>query len=206
MELNAEDKQRIEEEERRRVAEEQYRAEVRSKMRQPRGQRVKVWILAVLIVILGIAIMGRHSMDARANTPTSNPTPRTREVPVVHKVAEGETVVSPGGLAQYPIEITPDMQGARVVGKFTAFGGGGNDIIAVIADESNYMNWANGHQSRVYWQTQGQQTTGNFSLRLAPGTYYLGLSNKFSAFTQKQVMLNVSLYYTKTVSISDDAN
>ena len=61
----------------------------------------------------------------------------------------------------------------------------------------NYTNWINGHQSQVFWSTQGKETTGNFELRLKPGLYYLAFSNKFSAFTDKQVFLEASLNYKK---------
>ena len=56
-----------------------------------------------------------------------------------------------------------------VKGTFNASGGTGNDIAAVVADEMNYTNWINGHQSQVFWSTQGKETTGNFELRLKPG-------------------------------------
>ncbi len=53
----------------------------------------------------------------------------------------------------------------------------------------------NGHAAQVLWQTEGQQTIGNFEVRLRPGTYYLGISNRFSPFSNKQVTLDVSLSY-----------
>jgi hypothetical protein len=84
-----------------------------------------------------------------------------------------------------------------VTGNFNASGGSGNDIQAVIADEENYTNWINGHQAQAFWTTQGRQTTGNIEARLKPGMYYLAFSNKFSAFTEKQVFLDVDLKYKK---------
>lgn len=85
----------------------------------------------------------------------------------------------------------------QIAGSFNASGGSGKDIQAVIADEENYANWINGHQAQVFWATQGKQTTGSMNVRLRPGTYYLASSNKFSAFTAKQVFLDTSLNYKK---------
>lgn len=75
--------------------------------------------------------------------------------------------------------------------------GRGNDIQAVIADEANDTNWINGHQAQVFWTTQGKQTTGSMNVRLRPGMYYLAFSNRFSAFTAKQVFLDIDLSYKK---------
>lgn len=89
------------------------------------------------------------------------------------------------------------MVDPTVTGNFNASGGTGNDIMAVVADETNYTNWINGHQAKVFWGTPGKQTTGNFEVKLAPGTYYLAFSNRFSALTAKQVFLEVDLNYSK---------
>ena len=87
------------------------------------------------------------------------------------------------------------MRNPVVSGTFTAAGGQENDIAAVLADESGYTNWINGHQAQVYWSTQGKETTGSFEVHLKPGTYYLALSNRFSAFTDKYVVLEATLKY-----------
>jgi hypothetical protein len=110
-------------------------------------------------------------------------------------VANGQIQVDAGKLAYYKVEVTPDMQDPVINGSFSASGGGGNDIVTVIADEINYINWANGHDSQVLWSTNGQQTVGKFSVNLKPGVYYLGISNKFSAISDKQVALKVELDY-----------
>jgi len=45
--------------------------------------------------------------------------------------------------------------------------------------------------------TQAKETTGSMNVRLRPGMYYLAFSNKFSAFTAKQVFLDIDLNYKK---------
>jgi hypothetical protein len=49
----------------------------------------------------------------------------------------------------------------------------------------------------VFYGTQGRKTTDSFDVRLGPGTYYFALSNRFSAFSDKYVFLNVDLNYSK---------
>jgi len=208
--LTPEERQRIEDEERKRIAEEQYRAEVRAKLQADHGapvrksnRRLLPWVLGVgAVLIVGTLILS-NSNGTRSNDGTrvaraaSAPEPKTRYVPVDQKVATGQVVVRAGGYVQYRITITPEMLGPTVTGAFNASGGSGNDIQAVIADEMNYTNWINGHPAQVFWGTQGKQTTGNIEVRLRPGVYYLAFSNRFSAFTEKQVFLEVDLNYKK---------
>jgi hypothetical protein len=211
--LTPEERQRIEEEERKRIAEEQYRAEVRSKLKgelapgAPVEQRSRLpWILGTGAVLIVGAIVwstsnqpktGDDGASAAQAASKAAPVRRTRYVPVNQKIATGQIVVKANGYVQYRLTITPAMVEPTITGNFNASGGSGNDIQAVIADEANYTNWINGHQAQVFWGTPGKQTTGNIAVQLAPGTYYLVFSNKFSAFTDKQVFLDVDLNFKK---------
>jgi hypothetical protein len=210
--LTPEERQRIEEEERKRIAEEQYRAEVRAKLQgdPPASLRKSSrlpWILGVAaVLVIGTIVLMNNRGQSKTGDDSgttaqaaSNPAPvaKTRYVPVSQKIATGQIVVKANGYVQYRITITPEMVDPTVTGNFNASGGSGNDIQAVIADEENYTNWINGHQAQAFWTTQGKQTTGNIEARLKPGMYYLAFSNKFSAFTEKQVFLDVDLNYKK---------
>jgi hypothetical protein len=209
--LTPEERQRIEEEERKRIAEEQYRAEVRAKLQGAAPARKSVgrlpWILGLAAALfIGMIILMNNKGQSRtgddsgtAAQAASNPAAvaKTRYVPVSQKIATGQIVVRANGYVQYRITITPEMLEPTITGTFNASGGSGNDIQAVIADEENYTNWINGHQAQAFWTTQGKQTVGNIEARLKPGMYYLAFSNKFSAFTEKQVFLEVDLNYKK---------
>jgi hypothetical protein len=55
------------------------------------------------------------------------------------------------------------MHNVRVVGRFTAAGGGfvsRNDIRAVITDEDDFENWKNGHQAKALYATPSWITVG----------------------------------------------
>jgi hypothetical protein len=215
--LTPEERQRIEEEERKRQAEEQYRAEVRAKLQSSPEARASapversnrlVWIFGIGLALAIMALIVTRSSNNRSRAsddrapvarPAASAAPvlKTRYVPVNQKLATGQIFVKANGYVQYRIAITPDMVAPIVTGSFNASGGSGNDIQAVMADETNYTNWINGHESRVFWGTQGRQTTGTFEVRLPPGMYYLVFSNKFSAVTSKQVFLEVDLNYKR---------
>lgn len=211
--LTPEEKQRIEEEERKRHAEEQYRAHVRSQLQQPVAAtappkqspaksrsflKILAGVAACAVAVVIVANLASNSASKTiASGGTSTPlfAPQPRLVPMTTSIATGQVVVRHGAAVNYPITITPEMRNPVVSGTFTAAGGQGNDIAAVLADESGYTNWINGHQAQVFWSTQGKETTGSFEVRLKPGTYYLALSNRFSAFTDKYVVLEATLKY-----------
>lgn len=211
--LTPEERQRIEEEERKRTAEEQYRAEVRARLQQAqptpaRASNRLVWALAIGAVMVIGALILLNSSRSRSRTSDDGPStsrpasapvpvPKTRYVPVNQKIAAGQILVKARGYVYYRVTIQPGMVEPVVTGSFNASGGSGNDIEAVLADETNYTNWINGHQAQGFWGTTGKQTTGSFEVRLQPGTYYLAISNRFSALTDKQVFLQVDLNYKK---------
>jgi hypothetical protein len=215
--LPSENIRRIEEEEEERAAEDRYRAEIRAKQQgksAPFSKPRLPWIAGIgTILVVGAIvwwnIAGRKLAPTSGYAPSaqaSKPTPvlQTRYVPVDQKIASGQILVRAKGHVHYRLTITPEMMESTVTGTFKASGGAGNDITAVIADEENYTNWINGHQARVFWSTQGRETTGNFEVHLPPGIYYLALSNKFSTFTDKQVFLEADLNYKKSETYNDD--
>ena len=228
MELSPEDKQRIEEEELRLAAEERYRAEVRAKLRSP-AQRPSLLFLilgvGLLIVLIVSAILWSRTgaggpptksstnsgdtdaaQQAAKPSPLPPPVPKTRSVPVDQKIVSGQITLKARRFLQYRVTVTPEMVEPTLTGNFTASGGHSNDIMAVIADETNYTNWINGHQVRSFWSTQGRETTGSFEVHLSPGTYYLGISNKFSLFTDKQVLIQADLNYKVVETYYDNPN
>src|SRR2546428_64248 len=89
----------------------------------------------------------------------------------------------------------PSCGSVIVNGTFTASGGGGNDIEVFVMDQTNYVNWSNGHQANAYYDS-GQVTTGTVSAYLpGGGTYYLVYSNAFSSVSSKNVQTTANLYY-----------
>jgi hypothetical protein len=203
--LTPEERQRIEAEEQKRITEEAYRTEVRSRLSGPTLTVVqKKWpswrtvagaILALAIVILVVTALPSNRTASGSFASPLLPS-RARYIPVTQKVTDGQTVVKARGFVSYPLQITPDMRDAHVTGKFTAGGGSGNDIEVVLANEEEFTNWVNGHPARAYYSTNGKKTTDHFDVRLAPGSYVLAFSNKFSAITDKFVLADVDLNYS----------
>jgi hypothetical protein len=89
------------------------------------------------------------------------------------------------------IRFTVPEGGARVVGRFRASGGSGNDIEVYILDEDAFENFRNGHRASTYYNS-GRVTVGKINVHLEEeGTYYLVFSNTFSLFSNKVVNARV---------------
>jgi hypothetical protein len=112
-------------------------------------------------------------------------------------IVNATITVSAGTHDAYQVNISSSMSNPRITGSFTASGGSGNDIIVYVMDNTNYVNWANGHQANCYYNS-GQVTTGSFNVNLTTaGTYYVVYDNSFSTISKKVVTTRADLYYTQ---------
>jgi hypothetical protein len=82
--------------------------------------------------------------------------------------------------------------GANVIGRFRAEGGGGNDIKCLILDGDSFENWRNGHTVNTYYNS-GKITVANINVRLGESNYILVFDNTYSVLTSKAVTANVDV-------------
>ncbi len=154
----------------------------------PTGSRSTKWllILAAIVAVIAIVVVALQN-----SMPTS-----TSPQPVTEKLTSGQLVVRAGSYIYVKFNVDPArMQNARVIGSFRASGGSGNDIQVVLAEESEFENWKNGHTARLLYSTE-KTTTGKIDVPITEaGTYYLIFNNAFSALSDKDVFAEVSLHY-----------
>jgi hypothetical protein len=142
-----------------------------------------VIVIAVVAVIGGILAVGFFSALSPTTTQHSG------------NIVNGLVTVAAGYYQYYQFTVPTAATSASVNGMFTASGGSGNDIIVLVFDQTNYVNWQNGHQATPYYNS-GQVTTGTVSASLpSSGTYYLVYSNTFSTTSSKSVQTTVNLSY-----------
>ncbi len=163
------------------------------------GGLLLVGAVIVLAIFFGAKVVLNPGKEAPRNqTPVAQAPqpPPPVWIPVNEKLASGQTVVRAGKYIRWKFTVDTDkMQDFRVVGGFHASGGSGNDIQVVLAEESEFENWINGHQARVLYST-GKTTTGKIAVQIfEPGTYILAFSNTFSVLTDKDVFAEVELRY-----------
>ena len=145
-----------------------------------------LWVtLGLALIVLGLILrIGTHDVARRV-----------RYIPVTQKIASGRVVVKPRDRVEYRIEITPDMHDAQITGNFTAYGGSTNAVSAVLIEKSEYANWIHGHKAEAFYSSDGQKSTDQFAVRLGPGAYSFGISNRLSKSETKYVYLEVDLIY-----------
>ena len=118
---------------------------------------------------------------------------------VSSNVVNGQISVSAGQSEDYQITVPDGASNAQLTGNFQASGGSGNDIIVMVMDQTDFVNWQNGHQVSTLYNS-GQLTTASVSASLpGSGTYYLVYSNAFSTFSSKSVNTQVNLTFTQGV-------
>lgn len=155
------------------------------------------WIVAaaLIVVLLGVLWSG-YNKRSEPSQPASLVRPAAPVLrPVSEKMFSGQLIVRAGNYVYRKFTVSPTMRDVRVVGSFHASGGSGHDIQAVLAEESEFENWINGHQAQVLYST-GQITNGKIDVYITqPGTYFLAFNNKFSLVTDKDVFAEVELSY-----------
>ncbi len=162
------------------------------------GTSAMKWFLIGALVLLVILIGGLYVGVMRESGGSGLPPIAAGLQPVSEKLVSGQTVVPAGKHFFVRFRIDPStMRNARVVGSFHTSGGSGNDIQAVVVEETEWENWINGHKARVLYSTE-KITNGKIDVPIAQeGTYYLGFNNSFSLISEKYVFAEIELRYDR---------
>lgn len=156
------------------------------------------------LVMLGVFIAGNMRLESSssvssvanryANTANAAVLPNERPPeanPTTDDVFTSSLGINAGQFWRIPFTVA-NPQGGRLVGSFTADGGGNDDIECFVINESEYLNFKNNNQYRVFYES-GRVTTSEIDLRLRPGRYFLIFSNRWAVFTAKTVAGNIIL-------------
>ena len=183
-------------------------------------ERNRTQNIIVIVVILGIcaiaallAVEARNAQNQKMRaemfavkpsgsyshpliTPTPRPTPYWKSES--YQIKRQAIALAPGQFWWQPLRVEEHWRGARLVGRFTAQGGSGNDIYACVTDEDGLTNLKNNHGYKV-WYKSGKVTVDTINALLPTGQSYFVLSNKFSVFAHKSVMLDLRVEYERLV-------
>lgn len=171
---------------------------------------ITLLILLVALVVSGVAYLIVRIDAERKKSQVQNQTSQPQEpaqiaMPPVHPQAIDtpipvvkRTSTLPIGQGSFTIEPSQDSPTyfsiydagdlTKIIGRFKARGGSGNDVEVLLLTKEGYENWANGHscQQCCFYQS-GRVTTGHLDVSLPTGDYVLVFSNKFSVFSSKIV-------------------
>ncbi|MBN2074361.1 MAG: hypothetical protein JW762_02300 [Dehalococcoidales bacterium] len=89
------------------------------------------------------------------------------------------------------------MKTSKLRGWFSVSGGAFNDIKIALLNDNDFYNWKNFRETADAVYLSEKVTKTQFDLEInEPGTYHLVLSNRFSEFSFKEVILKVYLYFS----------
>lgn len=141
----------------------------------------------------------KKTPEATAPAPALPPPPPPESKYTLRKqpLFTGQTVVGPQRKVGQCFSTTAAMLSPKVTGKFQASGGNGNDIQAVLGEQSEYENYMNGHTGTVLYVTPGPITNGSVDAFVPrEGRYCFGFLN-VALFTTKYVFGDVDLVYAE---------
>jgi len=211
-ELNDDEKQKIRQEEEAAVERERYRAFVRQQLDprpaetrvindQPGGiawRRVAWAIVGILVAILVFEQMTYMMRVSRRVSARDEANPIKRLVTQVDPIVTRRVVnVQPRIAVWWNFTVDASMKEAQILGDFQAAGGWGDDVEVVVAEETDFLNWKAGHGGDLAWSSMGKKTAGQISATLTPGKYSIGISNKHSLVSAKNVSIEARLKYQK---------
>jgi hypothetical protein len=156
----------------------------------PHKSNTTLIIAIIVIVVVVVGVLGAIAAIGFFNTVSTATTSHT------NNIVNGLVTVPAGSYEYYQFSVPSGATLVTVSGPFTASGGSGNDIDVFVVDQTNFVNWQNGHSATSYYDS-GQVTTGTVNANLpGSGTYYLVYNNSFSAASSKNVQTTVDLTYT----------
>jgi hypothetical protein len=132
-----------------------------------------VAIVIAVLLVLAVAIIAAIELQTLPNSSSSNGNGNGNLTPVTVNIVNGLITVNAGAYEDYTFTVPSGASNIQVSGSFTASGGSGNDIKVYIFDQTDYINWENGHSASAYYQS-GQTTTGSITPR------FLRLAHTFS--------------------------
>lgn len=153
------------------------------------------------LIVIGL-ITGKIRTDATRNRSVADepaPTGQARQtlyiVPHQDAIIGERLTVKAGDFASRNFTITEQMEDARLVGRFEASGGSGDNIQICVATADEFRNWINGNEAKVFYSRKG--TVDSFNVgTLPPGSYTIGFSNKHAIMFSRDVAANATLHYT----------
>jgi hypothetical protein len=137
----------------------------------------------------------------------SSPCFGSADAPVVKATAilDGAATVPAANFVSYPVKVDfASMSAATISGYVQASGGTGNDIDVLVLSDGDFLNWKNGHPVSPLYDSGKVTGAQVFARPSASGTYYVVLSNKFSALSPKSIGAMLQLMWVPTTVIEGE--
>jgi hypothetical protein len=140
----------------------------------------------VILVVLVLA----NSGDGSNSQPNASSLVSAVSAPSVTQLAANQELVIPAGSVQsFQWDATQAQPNCRVTGHIEVTDGGAKDVQVAIMPGDDYQNFVNGHEAKVFFQTD-KKTAVTLDVNTGQvGLMVLAISNAFSLLTEKKVSL-----------------
>jgi hypothetical protein len=161
------------------------------------------WQIVFFSISLGFLLLmtSLYLIDkiAEANRLRKYQVEQAAYVPTEHSVeiVHGSIIVQSYAYKFYEFSIRPSAYNHRIIGRFSASGGTGDDIRVLVMTKDDFTNFKNGHKSNCFYDS-GKTTVANFDVSL-PSTdqkYVLVFDNTFSVVTNKEINTDINYICT----------
>jgi hypothetical protein len=143
-------------------------------------------LVLVVIVVLTVTIVAAYFIHQSSIQP--------RSTPIARGIVSGNVMVNVGSYVSRNFTVPSMISNARVDGTFAVSGGIQNTIKLYIMDGASFVDWQNGLQASMFYDS-GEANSGNVTATLpSTGTYYLVFDNTFSA-ASKNVTAYAHFFY-----------
>ena len=139
-------------------------------------------VLVLVVLLLANSAGGDSSPEARAAIAPPPPS-------VTNLAMDKELVLRAGYVQTFGWEATPTQPNCHVTGHIEVNDGGSKDVIVLVMPADDYENYVNGHESKVYFQTD-KITAVTLDVQTGqPGKQFVVISNGFSVVSDKTVKI-----------------
>ncbi len=161
-------------------------AETNSSGNKKRNSIAALLLVLVVLVVLVLA----NSGDDSSSSPNASSLVSAVSVPSVTQLAANQELVIPAGSVQsFRWDALQSQPNCHVSGHIEVMEGGSKDVEVLVMAGDDYQNYANGHEARVYFQTD-KKTAVTLNVNTGQvGPLVVAISNAFSLLSEKKVSI-----------------
>jgi hypothetical protein len=161
------------------------------KQTRPKGgsksKRNSLAALALVLLVLVLVVVAASASED--STPEVQAAPAPPPPTVTNLAMDKELVLRAGYVQTLGWEATPTQPNCHVSGHIKVTDGGSKDVVVLVMPADDYDNYINGHNSKVYFQTD-KTTAVTLDVNTGqPGKQFVVISNAFSVVSDKTVKI-----------------
>ena len=139
--------------------------------------------ISLLVVVGAVVINGQSNASPSPSSLVS-----VVSTPSVFRLGSNQELkIEPGKVQSYTWDATPDKSRCHLSGHIEVVSGGSRDVQVAVMASDDFQNWLNGHEAKVFFQTDKITAATLDVTTNTVGPLVLAISNGFSVLSEKRV-------------------